>query len=539
MTVLLAFGLAGCACFVLTPHIVRWANRRRLFDMPADTRRIHSEPVPRIGGVAVFAAVACTLLLVFALGGFRSESAGDPFLWLGLLAGGTVLFAVGLWDDLRGLPPLAKLVAQFAAASIVCAYGFRIDGLSVGPDLEYSLGGWALPVTILWVVGVTNAVNFIDGLDGLASGIALVALATMLSVGSVLGNPEAVLVGAALTGALLGFLRYNFSPATVFLGDSGSLFVGFMLAVLLVHGSTAGGGTVVLAVVPLFALALPLLDTLLAVGRRWLRGVPLSGADARHIHHRLLALGMSHRRATLVLYAVASVLAVLGVAIAFAPPAAVVAVSLVGGTLTLAMLVYGLRRLDYHEFAEAGHALVSGVIRFRRVIGDQISARDLARLLERAESLKQMDALLRDHAVEFGFLSIEVCRESANSRPWPGAQHAPSPRAWKVDMPVMSRRTPEDDPYVLRIWCGGSGASNRSVGVEHVARVLAPSVEAWLIDHRMVQPVAPASPPVLTMGADGMVPELPGTRGLTPALAAWGPRADAPDGGEARSINGS
>ncbi|HWK88593.1 MAG TPA: MraY family glycosyltransferase, partial [Longimicrobium sp.] len=326
--------------------------------------------------------------------------------------------------------------------------------------------------------GVTNAFNLIDGLDGLATGIALVALATMLAVSAKLGNWEVALVCAALAGALAGFLRYNLRPARIFLGDSGSLFVGFMLAVLSVYGSQKAA-TAILAVVPLFALAVPLLDTGLAILRRWLRGIPISQADGRHIHHRLLALGLTHRNAVIVLYVSASVLAMLGLSLVFAPPPAVMSVAAAGAGVTLFLLVYGLRRLQYHEFVEAGAVLASGLARVRRTIRDRIYAQDLGQVVWSAGTFEEVNAVLEDNASTFGFLHMEVCRESATgSRPlvlFDG--HAA--RAWKLDYPVTWHDFVESDDYVLRIWCNPR-AGARPYGAERVAQILAPVIEEWM-----------------------------------------------------------
>src|SRR5690606_31725229 len=188
------------------------------------------------------------------------------------LLGGGMLFGVGLLDDLRDLRPAWKLVAQVLAAVIVFSGGFRIDGLIFLPGEPLQLGDTvAFVLTVFWVVGVTNAFNLIDGLDGLATGIALVALGTTVFAAVALGNLDAVFGSVALIGALVAFLRYNFSPARIFLGDSGSMFVGFMLAVLSMQGARVGDSGMLLAV-PIFALALPILDTSLAIVRRWLRG---------------------------------------------------------------------------------------------------------------------------------------------------------------------------------------------------------------------------------------------------------------------------
>ncbi|HEX2092503.1 MAG TPA: MraY family glycosyltransferase [Longimicrobiaceae bacterium] len=463
---------------ILTPLVIRTAIAWEMLDPPHEDRRVHTEPIPRVGGVAVFVAMGVGLLLSALAALFGIEVLNGPrSFFYGVLFGGGIIFATGLVDDVRGLRPGAKLAAQLVAASVAYAYGFRIEILGVG-STELTLGWFSLPLTILWIVGVTNAFNLIDGLDGLATGIALVALLTTLTVSLALGNVEVSLLSVALLGALFGFLRYNFNPARIFLGDSGSLFIGFMLAVLSVYGSQKSA-TAILAVVPVFALAIPLLDTTLAILRRWLRGVPLSQADGRHIHHRLLALGLTHRNAVIVLYVAASVLAMLGLSFVFAPPPAVMSVAAAGAGVTLFLLVYGLRRLQYHEFVEAGSVLASGLLRVRRIIRDQICAQDLGQVVRLAETLEEVNAILEDNASAFGFLHMEVCRESAvGSRPlvlFDG--HAA--RAWKLDYPVTWHDFVEGDDYVLRIWCNPRTGS-QLYGAERVAQIVAPVIEEWM-----------------------------------------------------------
>jgi len=471
--------VAAClASLLLTPAVIRFAHSRRILDIPADGRRMHDRPIPRVGGVAVFLAMAVGLLGLGAVGQLpRSAPIGWTGFLAGILIGGAVLFAAGLWDDLRGLSPTRKVIAQFVAAGVVYAFGFRVDAINLG-SLELQLGFFGLPLTILWIVAITNAFNLIDGLDGLATGIAIVALATTLAVSMILGNLEVAFVCAALLGALVGFLRYNFNPARIFLGDSGSLFVGFMLAVLSVHGSLKSS-MVVVALIPPFALAIPLLDTTLAVLRRWLRGVPLAGADASHIHHRLLASGLSQRGAVGVLYAAATVFSVVGVYIAFAPPARVVVVTFAGGMLCAIVFFFGMRRLQYHEFFEAGAVLAHGALRVRRVIQDQIHARDLAQSLGDAEDIQTINHILDGGAARFHFLGMELCREATPCDGRLARMNGDSARAWKLDYPVTPRADAEDDPFVLRIWCG-PGHASRPHGAERIARLLAPVVERWL-----------------------------------------------------------
>jgi UDP-GlcNAc:undecaprenyl-phosphate/decaprenyl-phosphate GlcNAc-1-phosphate transferase len=474
----IVFIVATAAGLCLTPVVIRAAVAWGLFDPPHGDRRVHTEPLPRLGGVAVFGAVAAGLVVMAAASATGMEwlSQSSSFL-SGLLFGSGIIFATGLIDDLRGLRPGVKLVAQVIAALVVYAYGFRIDVITLGSAFEMQLGWAALPLTVFWIVGVTNAFNLIDGLDGLATGIAVIALGTTVLIAAALGNVQVMFLSVAIIGALIGFLRYNFSPAQIFLGDSGSLFVGFMLAVLTVHGSGAPG---VLVLVPLFALAVPLIDTVLAMLRRWLRGVPLSQADGRHIHHRLLALGLSHRHAVIVLYVVAVFLAVVGLSLAFAPPPAIMLMSAGGAGVALCVLLYGLRRLQYHEFVEASAVILSGFSRARRVIRDGICAQDVANVIRYAESWEQLGAILEDNAATFGFLHMEVCPEGDRGPRPLVLFHGHAARAWKLDVPVTPHDFDGGDEYVLRIWCN-PGSQVQPHGAERVARSLAPVVEEWIL----------------------------------------------------------
>lgn len=476
---LIGFVAAAVSGSILTAAVIRMAVARGIYDAPLGGRRVHTEPLPRIGGIAVFCAMAISLVVtaIFALDIGRIL-ANPPLELLGILFGGTLVFITGLVDDLRGLRPVSKFVAQIAAALIVYTYGFRVETLSFGPDVQFSFEFLTLPVTIFWLVGVTNAFNLIDGLDGLAGGMAVVALGMTLTASLALGNSEVALVCAVLLGALLSFLRYNFNPAKIFLGDSGSLFVGFMLAVLSVFGAM-NGSSAILAVVPLFALAVPLLDTSLAIMRRWLRGIPVSQADGRHVHHRLLALGLAHRHAVIVLYIAASVLAVLGLALVFAPPPALLSVAAGGGILLLLVLLWGLHRLEYHEFIQAGSVLATGVLRLRRVIRDQIHAHDVGSVISSAKSLDEVRAILEDNITAFGFLHMEVCKDNA---PGPGPLvlcNGHAARAWKLDYPITPHDFVEGEDYVLRIWCNPQGTT-RSHAAERVAQILAPVLERWM-----------------------------------------------------------
>jgi UDP-GlcNAc:undecaprenyl-phosphate GlcNAc-1-phosphate transferase len=406
-----------------------------------------------------------------------------------ILLGGAILFVTGLVDDLRGLRPEAKFGAQCVAAVVVFLHGQQIQVLNLEPLATLSLGWLSLPVTVLWVVGVTNAFNIIDNMDGLASSIALVALMTVLAAALGLGNTDVVLIGLALAGALLGFLRYNFYHARIFLGDSGSLFVGFMLAVLSVHGAVKSATTVLIAV-PLFALAVPLFDLSLSILRRWLRGVSIVTADTRHISHRLLATGLTQRGVVIVLVLIAVVFGLLGLLLAFAPPPALRTIALIAGAVVLVLLTYGMHRLNYPEFVESRAALASEARRIRRIIHHQIYARELAQLILGAESVDDVSTILHDNAAVFGFQRVVVARESELDDRCAGASRR-APRGWKLDYEIMGPDF-DDDPYVLRICCAsGSPRWACPDGAERVARILGPAVEQWLVKTQVEAPAQP------------------------------------------------
>jgi UDP-GlcNAc:undecaprenyl-phosphate GlcNAc-1-phosphate transferase len=463
-----------CACaaaLLLTPVVLRVARRLHLYDHPGE-RRVHTSPIPRLGGIAVclatFVGFACAAVVS------PSTARAHFTLLVGIVLGGVVMFGAGLWDDVRGLSPRGKLLAQLVAASIVCLLGFRIDALTLGGSPHMVAGVVGVPLTILWIVGITNAFNLIDGLDGLATGVAIVALGTTLATALVLGRDDVALVAAALLGALFGFLRYNFNPARIFLGDSGSLFIGFMLAVLSVRGSTKSS-TAVLAIVPLFALALPLLDTLLAMARRWLRGSPFSTADGRHIHHRLLALGLTPRRATALLYVVAAALASVALMIALAPPEQVLLITAGGGAVSLVLLMVGLKGLKYHEFSEAGTLIAVAPAKMRRILRDRIEARDLAQLVAVAESRVALNAILEDHAPLFGFMHMELCAPAAITQR-ALLRDIDFAQAWWAVFPLGRRAAAAE---ALVIWCP-TFESSRPHGTERVARILTPALIEWL-----------------------------------------------------------
>jgi UDP-GlcNAc:undecaprenyl-phosphate GlcNAc-1-phosphate transferase len=332
-----------------------------------------------------------------------------------------------------------------------------------------------------------------DGMDGLATGVGLVALATVLAASITLGNTDVALVCVALIGALCGFLFYNRNPARIFLGDSGSLFVGFMLAVLSVHGSLKSA-TAVLVAVPVFALAVPLFELSLSIALRWLRGVPIFSADTRHIFHRLLATGLTQPRVVLVMSLVSGTFALLGLLLAFAPPPALRGIAFIGGAVVLLLLTKGMHRLNYAEFVESRAALASEARRIRRIIHHQIYARELAQLILGAESMEEISKILQGNAAVFGFQRMVVARESELDDDRCAGASRRSPHGWKLDYEIMGPDY-EDDPYVLRICCvSGSLQGACPDGAERVARIVGPAVEEWLMKSPAKEPARLRSP---------------------------------------------
>lgn len=305
------------ASLVLTPSVRQWATNRGVVDEPGG-RRVHRKVTPRLGGVSVILSFFLPLAL-FALleTGAMQGFMGQPLLVIGLVLGSLVVGVVGAIDDVRGLGPWPKLAAQAVAATIAYAFGYRIDVVNVPLLGDLTMGVCGPLVTILWFLAITNAINLIDGLDGLAAGIALFAALCNFVIADMNGSMVVMLLSGSLVGSLLGFLRYNFNPATIFLGDAGSMFLGFALAATSVAGATTKSSTAIAILAPIIALGIPIIDTLLAMVRRTLARQSIFAADRGHIHHRLLDLGMTHRRVVLVLYMSSILLALAALGIAF------------------------------------------------------------------------------------------------------------------------------------------------------------------------------------------------------------------------------
>jgi len=295
-TYVLAFVVALVTSYIITPRVKKIAVRAGAMDAP-DPRKVHTRPVPRMGGLAIYAgfvlAVLCSMHLTSEI--------------VALIAGGTVVLLVGVVDDLRPLPARVKLCGQIAAALVLVALGVRIEWLTNPFGEMIYLDYLSVPVTVLWVVGLTNTLNLIDGLDGLAAGVSTIASVTILLVALQQNFWTVAILTAALAGGALGFLQYNFNPARIFMGDTGSMFLGFTLAAVSVIGTVKSAATIAF-VVPIVALGLPIMDTAFAIIRRYNNGRPIFQPDKGHLHHRLLAMGLTQKQAVLLMYVISGCL---------------------------------------------------------------------------------------------------------------------------------------------------------------------------------------------------------------------------------------
>ena len=302
------FGIAFISTIVATP-IAKWLGLRLgLVDNPDNYRKIHQNAIPLGGGIAVFFGFVIPIALtVQYFPGPQSLPAAASEMIIMLIIGGSMSMLMGLADDLHNLKARWKIVFQIFAASVAYSGGFRIEAISSPFGNSIDLGFTSYLVTILWFLVCMNALNLVDGLDGLSAGIGFIVSMTLLGVNFAAGNLLGIMLNACISGALLGFLIFNFNPASIFLGDSGSMFIGFLIAAIsLLTKNKAETATALL--IPLMALGLPIFDMLLAIIRRWSRRNPISVADRSHIHHSLLSLGFSQRETVVVLYGISIVL---------------------------------------------------------------------------------------------------------------------------------------------------------------------------------------------------------------------------------------
>jgi UDP-GlcNAc:undecaprenyl-phosphate GlcNAc-1-phosphate transferase len=468
---------------VIIPQVIRFAREHNVLDYPTDGRRVHDAPIPRMGGVALFAASLVAASLVFAWYRlYRSEGIALAPALPGLLFGCAIIFATGLIDDIRGVTPALKLIMQTIAAVCAIAYGFRVTSITVAGNASYSLGILSTPITILWVVGMTNAFNLIDGVDGLAGTMALIGLTSCIAADFLLHNGAGFVASFAVLGATFAFLRYNHAPARIFLGDSGSMLLGYFLSIGIVYCSTtAAHGTYVL--LPLTALAFPLTDTGIAIARRWLRKEPLSRADGRHVHHQILALGISPKRAVELLGIFFFCVALLGISIVFAPPRVTFAFVIAGVVLLFSGFFYGVRWLRYSEFLEFGASVTSVLRNARGHLRNKVLAGELADRLRGAETIAQLNALLDASACELQLLEISIIPDAPYYAAPKLQQISPvSARPFRVDYPIAWEEGGHTHELLLRLWCEHPD-ERRHIGAERIAMRLGAALELWIREH--------------------------------------------------------
>ena len=297
-----AFILSGILSYALTPLVKRFAYKIGAIDVPKDSRRMHKKPTPRLGGLAIFIGFMGAMLVFYKF----------DVQMLSILIGAMIIVVLGIFDDVLALGAKFKFIVQIIAAAIpVCIGGMKIEFFSnlnpLSSEPYFSLGIFAIPVTIIWIVGITNAVNLIDGLDGLAVGVSSIASLTMLAVALLNYEFGVAVTMACLTGACLGFIPYNFNPAEIFMGDTGSTFLGYMLATMSISGFFKFYAVVSFAV-PLLILGLPIFDTASAITRRVLEGRSPMSPDRGHVHHRLVDMGFNVKQAVAILYAISGTL---------------------------------------------------------------------------------------------------------------------------------------------------------------------------------------------------------------------------------------
>ena len=313
---MVAFGVA----FFLTPLVRKLAIKLNAIDVPTEKRRVHTKPIPRLGGLAIVLGFVVSLALHFTLEIINGDITGYSLIFqnqlIGLALGVLIIEIAGIWDDIKPIRAWTKLLFQIAAAAVVVAFGVRVDFITNPFDGEmiYFSNYIAIPITMVWLVGITNAINFIDGLDGLAAGTASISSIALLFISIIWSDYQLIFLTAALAGATLGFLPFNFNPAKIFMGEAGSAFLGFTLGAISIMGMIKSVATVAV-IIPLVVLGLPIFDTAFAIIRRVLKGQSPMQADRGHLHHRLVDSGLTQKQAVLIMYFISAILGVMGLLI--------------------------------------------------------------------------------------------------------------------------------------------------------------------------------------------------------------------------------
>ena len=415
----------GCRAFlislVLTPICRDVFRSYGVVDQPDGTRKVHRYPIPRVGGLAIAISYLVAYILVRPDEG--SPLAQQISLVWKLFPGAALAFGIGLLDDLFNLKAWIKLIGQVGAAGLACWGGVRILSIGGTPTDAW----WNVPLTILWLLACMNAFNLVDGLDGLAAGVGLFATLTVFTAAMVQHNMVLAVATFPLAGAILAFLCYNFNPATIFLGDSGSLLIGFLLGCYAAIWSNKSA-TLLGMTAPLMALSIPLLDVALAIIRRFLRRQPIFAPDRGHIHHQLLDRGLTPRRVVLVLYGLC------GLAAAFSLLQFVVH-SFAGALILLfcVFMLLGIQYLGYAEFDLAGRLLFGG--EFQRTVSAQLDLRKFQTTLAAATTPTECWAVVRDACSKFGF---QQARLVLNGEIYENTPETSEAAGWTIRVPLSN-----------------------------------------------------------------------------------------------------
>ncbi len=460
------FLFALLSAFALTRFVRDFATSQGWVAVPSQERHLHSSPLPRLGGVAIFVSFAGCMglaaLWVLRHPNLRSTS----FLrtMVTILVPAALVFSLGVYDDLRGVGPYFKFTVQGIAATMLYAGGVRIINIPVvfgDRVLPWYVG---LLFTVAWVLAITNAFNLIDGLDGLAAGSALFSTMVVFVVALFNGPPLVEIMAIALAGAILGFLRFNFNPATIFLGDSGSLFIGFLLSALALHGAQKAP-TIVAVAIPIVSFGLPILETVLSVIRRLISGRPVFTADREHIHHKLLQHGLTHRQVVILLYGVSAIFAMLSLFLLWPT----------GSSLGLVLAVLGIgiwigvQHLGYLEFGELAR------VAHRTLDQPQIFVNNLAirRATEELKVARDYDQICQILLAAFGAndfdgFELKLDPHPGEFLPFDSSDRKRNENAFRWNKPGFAKNPEHSAVWTIALILWSSG--NRQCGTLNIYR---------------------------------------------------------------------
>jgi len=484
LTVVGAYGLA----MLFLPLCIRLATQHGTIDRTDTAHRTRpAAPIPRLGGVGIMVALQVVAFLAMELSASAptfKQRMGPSFVPFTLGLG--LVFLTGLWDDLRGMRARTKLALQLIATTVVVSQGFVIERLTLLPGMPaFELGAVAPLVTALWIVGITNAFNLIDGVDGLAAATALVALGGILVVDTLNGGsvfPHLL----AMIGALLAFLRFNRHPARLYLGDAGSLSLGFFLAVRSVIAASDSTQTVQ-ALLPLALLAYPLFDTSTTIVRRWLRGDGIMTADHRHVHHQLQAIGLSVPQTVWLLTLVSAVAAATGVISVIGPRALMLPLAVPVLFTLLFTLLFGARWLGYREFLALLRSVRSVLGKWRRTIQLKIRLAELSETIAAAPSLFVLGDTLTTLVDGTRVVGLELALESPG-QPAVVTGVRPIGTGYTLHQHLVTVHSLAGVDTELTLRCWSTYAGLRHHTADRIVTTLSPALRRWL----SVQPAARA-----------------------------------------------